>query len=46
MLHPRKKVACASTSTEECKKRLVVLFVNRKKNGSFLDLIGRVKNKG
>ncbi|XP_047149903.1 putative clathrin assembly protein At4g40080 [Vigna umbellata] len=31
---------------EECKERLVVLFVNRKKNDSFWDLIGRVKNKG
>ncbi|CAJ1971719.1 unnamed protein product [Sphenostylis stenocarpa] len=31
---------------EECRERLVVLFVNRKKNGAFWDLIGGVKNKG
>jgi len=31
---------------EECRERLVVVFVNRKKNDSFWELIGRVKNKG
>jgi len=31
VLHPRKKVAHVSTSTGECRERLIVLFVNRKK---------------
>ena len=30
---------------EECRERLIVLFVNRKKNTLFWDLIGKVKRK-
>jgi len=39
------RVECAYTSTGESSERLVVLFVN-KKMVQFLDLIGKVKNKG
>ncbi|TKY56297.1 putative clathrin assembly protein [Spatholobus suberectus] len=31
---------------EGCRESLVVLFVNRKRNDAFWDLIGRVRNKG
>jgi len=34
------------SSTRECRERLIILFVNRKINCWFWNLIGRVKNKG
>ena len=35
VLHPRKKVAYISTSIGECRERLIVLFVNRKKKVAY-----------
>ncbi|KAK7301149.1 hypothetical protein RJT34_12010 [Clitoria ternatea] len=41
----RQLVGCLGRM-EECKERLVLLFVNRKRNDVFWDLIGGVKRKG
>ncbi|RDX89839.1 putative clathrin assembly protein, partial [Mucuna pruriens] len=41
----RELVGCLKR-LEGCRERLLVLFVNRKRNDAFWDLIGRIRNKG